>query len=416
MGIRSLLVNVFGSRALSLLDESNLFFNPVISENQTVIIIGRITTALFIILCLVAILYNLFRRKFQLPLQGILLTVAGLFLYVPVIITSLVNDNSGFSYKLFFFPLFIITAYLLPRFDIRKKIQILLPIFSLFIFSSLLSLLIDPSWAASSYTEGWIGLPIRLCGTSSHPNGLGNIGLTLLILSRFDNKKSFWNYLNIVAAIIVIILAQSKAVWITIAIWALFEWIAKRIHYNRHPITKTLATGLFFIICIATYIFLFQKDLIYSLLGINITLTGRIDVWQITINTWLENPILGYGPNIWDYYFRQGYGFFWAGQAHNQFLQTLGESGIFGIVALFFYCYVVIKLGSKYADVSNFASFGIVIAILTRSLFETPLRNYSLDESFLVHAIFFVILLNSEPFLGKRNIVKIPVESDPTTT
>lgn len=402
IGIRILLVNTLGPRNFTLLDNTDLFLNPLITENQIEISTGRIFTALFLMFCISAIIISLLRRKFKFPLQGMLLTIAGLLLYAPAIISSLVSDHGGFSYKLFFFPLFMITAYLLPRFNPSQKIKIILPILSLFIFSSLLVILFDSNWAVLSYSESWLGIPIRLYGTSSHPNGLGNIGLSLIILARISPKKNFWHYLNIFAAIIIIILAQSKAVWITIIVWLLLEWIIRKNKLNQNLIARNTALVFLIMLCIITYMLLFQKELIYSITSLNVSLTGRIDVWQITVKTWLENPIFGYGPNIWDYFFRQGYGFVWAGQAHNQFLQTLGESGLVGIATLIFYFIVVIILGSKYSTITNFSSYGIVIAFLTRSLFETPLRNYNLDEGFLVHALFFVILINCN-LLKKRD-------------
>jgi exopolysaccharide production protein ExoQ len=402
IGIRTLLVNIFEQRTFSFFSTSDVNLFPFPVESDSVILIGRITTILFILLCAICIFIGLINRKFQLPIQGLEITCAGLLLYIPVIVSSLVSENGGFSYKLFFFPLFIIAAYLSPRFNPIQKIEKILPILLLFLYSSLFAMLINANWAWSSYTDSWIGLPIRLYGTSSHPNGLAGIALVCIILSRLQTKHTFWFYLNNTIAILIIVLSQSKSVWITIIIWLFLEWLIKNFSTHRQFIVRFAITIVILFLIIATYILIFQKNIIFELFDLNITLNGRVNIWQITIDTWLNNPIFGYGPNLWNLTFRQGYGYLWAGQAHNQFLQTLGESGLFGICALLVYFVVITKVGSKFAFASFFSTFGIVIALVIRSFFESPFSIYNIDESFLIHAVFFVILLNSE-FLNISN-------------
>jgi exopolysaccharide production protein ExoQ len=154
-----------------------------------------------------------------------------------------------------------------------------------------------------------------------------------------------------------------------------------------------------------TYLLVFHKDFF---IGLNLTLTGRIFVWQVSFETWLKNPIFGYGPNFWDTHFRQDYGYLWAGQAHNQFLQTLGESGILGFGGLLFFFITIIRVGSRSANNTNFASYGIIVALIIRSFFESPLSTYSLDQSFLVLALFWIILINSQQdFMFSKKITSL---------
>lgn len=393
MGIGTLLINIFEPRTFIFLDNTNLY------TNQLVTIIGRITTALFLIACTIGIVYGLFRRKHSLPSQGILITVAGLFLYSSIILSALVSENGGFTYKLFFFPLFIITAYLSPRFNPIQNISKILPILLVFIYTSLIAIFLNPTWAYSSYSDSWIGIPIRLYGTSNHPNGLGYIALSYLILARLVSKKSLWFYINIIVAIITIILTQSKTIWLALIIWLILEWIIKNVSTHRLITSRMLISAILLFFFITLYLLLFKQDLLEHIFGSNISLTGRTYVWEITLKTWLKHPIFGYGPNLWNINFRQKYALFWAGQAHNQFMQTLGESGLIGVGALLFYLFTIIKLSSKLNNVTNFASLGIVITILIRSFFETPLNNTNIDEGFFIHAIFFVILINSESLL-----------------
>lgn len=392
IGISTTLNNIFTQRSINVYESFDIYLS-VVSDNQAVVIIGRITTALFLLICISGIIVGLIRRNFQLPKQGFLLTIAGLLLFLPVVISSIFSKNGGFSYKLLFFPLLVITAYIGPRYKLERIYELISPVLIIIIYSSLLSILIDPAWAFSSYSQSWIGIPIRLYGTANHPNSLGYIALAYLILERLTNKRSFWFYLNLFAAIITIILAQSKSVWVSIFVWIILEWFIKNIIPKKQKATRSLIALLIVFLFAATFFFIFQKEFLNNY---NFTLTGRINVWLITFETWLANPLFGYGPKIWDISFRQTYGYLWAGQSHNQFLQTLGESGIIGLGCLLYYYSVIIKFGSRYANMTNFSTFAIIIAIIIRSFFEAPFCNYNLDSGFLVHAIFFIIILNSE--------------------
>jgi exopolysaccharide production protein ExoQ len=398
VGIGNILINIFGQRSFGILESLDIFDYSFITNNQTIVLIGHITILAFIIGCFFVSFFGIISRNFKFPKEGLLLTFSGILLYIPVVISSLISENGGFSYRLLLFPLFIVSVYLGPRFDLSKNVKYFLAILLLIIFTSLLSILFDSSWALSNYSESWIGLPFRLYGTSSHPNSLGNIALAYLIIVRLYKKRNFWYYINMMGAIITFILAQSKSAWVALLVWWFLEWFIKKVSLNKQKSSQFIALIIAIGAIVATYFFVFQKDILSSY---NFTLTGRINVWQISFDTWIKNPIFGYGPNIWDTSFRESYGFLWAGQSHNQFLQTLGESGILGFTSLIVYLIVLIKIGSRYAKVTNFASFGIIVALLVRSFFEVPFHNYGLDESFLVHALFYIILFNSANFFKK---------------
>jgi O-antigen ligase len=399
LGARSLLISFFSEREL-ILSNSDLFIEAVITENEPVRIIGQITTSLFLLIGVVGIMIGIsYWRRNKLPYRGSLITVASLFLYTPVILSSIISGNGGFSYKLLFLPLFVIAAYLYPHLDLIRAVKNILPILLMFIYVSLLAMLLDPTWAYSSYSESWISLPIRLYGASNHPNGLGYIALSYLILARLNRKKSIWTYANYVAIYIVLILSQSKTTWIALVIWIVLEWIIKNVSIRRQLISRMLTTFVAVALLTMTYFLLFKQDFISSMINFDMTITGRINVWKITWDIWLKNPIFGYGPNLWDPSFRQQFHYLWAGHAHNQVLQTLGESGLIGILGLLFYLLVLIYLSSRYIDATNFASLGFVIMTLVRSFSETPLSIYDLNMSFLIQAMIFMIFVHAESLL-----------------
>jgi len=370
-----------------------------VTENALLVSIGQFGTSFFWLACLIGIVFGVYHWRLNLPRRGVLITMAGLFLYVPVVLSSFVSENGGFSYKLFFFPLLIITVYLSPRFDLIQGVKKISPLFLGFIYASLISIFLNPTWAYSIYSDSLIGIPIRLFGVAEHPNSLGYLALFYLVLARLSTKKTFWWYVHQIAAMIVLILAQSKTAWAALIFWLILEWLIKNASMSRQGTARVLSAALVFALLAAMYLLLYQQDFMSSVTNYNITLTGRTSVWRITLDTWLQDPILGHGPTLWNLDFRQQYYISWAGQAHNQFLHTLGESGLIGVFGLLFYFLVLIYLGSRYVDVTNFSSLGLVIIILVRSFTESPFRNYYLDGSFLFHAILFIVLVHSESLL-----------------
>ncbi|WP_406811570.1 O-antigen ligase family protein, partial [Klebsiella aerogenes] len=58
------------------------------------------------------------------------------------------------------------------------------------------------------------------------------------------------------------------------------------------------------------------------------TLSGRVSIWFEVIKDWQNNPIFGYGPDYLDVEHRLRLGMLFAFHAHNQFIQTLGQSGL----------------------------------------------------------------------------------------
>lgn len=395
IGFGSLFINIFNTRNF-ILTNPDLYLETLVTNNKSVERIGQITVSLFLLACLLGIGIGLYYWKRNLPRRGGWVTIAGLFLYTPIILSSLVSGNGGFSYKLFFFPLFMITVYLSPHFNLYREIKKILPILLVYIYTSLIAIFLNPTWAYSNYLNSWVGIPIRLYGAASHPNGIGYLALSYLILVRLNRKKSVWYYVHAIAGVITLILSQSKTTWIALIIWIILELIIKKVSIRRQITSRMLSITLTVILIIVAFVLLFEKSFLGSFFNFDLSLTGRTNVWQITLDTWLKNPIFGYGPNLWNLGFRQQYNFLWAGHAHNQFLQTLGESGLVGVFGLLCYLLVFIYFSSRFVNVTNFASLGFFVITLVRSFTETPLSNYDLNTSFLIHAIIFVMLVHIE--------------------
>ena len=78
--------------------------------------------------------------------------------------------------------------------------------------------------------------------------------------------------------------------------------------------------------------------------------SGRTDVWDLTLREWHSSPLVGYGPSLWSPGYRSSHGFSalsWVGQAHNQFVEALGQTGLIGFIALVLFVSAAFAVGWK---------------------------------------------------------------------
>jgi O-antigen ligase len=154
------------------------------------------------------------------------------------------------------------------------------------------------------------------------------------------------------------------------------------------------------ILVFGTVLYLGGGDALFRGIGISNAsgdlTSGRTHYWAIAIKVFLEHPILGTGYDS----FGAAYTKFdtWNGtlrvdQAHNEYLQTLADSGLVGFACIAAFIYLLFKkgLGTISAVGSSFrrnAAVGALagcFGILIHSFFDFPLRTPS-------NAFFFLLL------------------------
>jgi len=127
------------------------------------------------------------------------------------------------------------------------------------------------------------------------------------------------------------------------------------------------------------------------------TLTGRTEVWAVTLQLWRANPLFGYGPGLWSGVMRLRYARImgWlVPHAHNQLLQTLGEAGLIGAAGLIAHVGALVTVGVRESRVTHGASLALVLALLLRGITEVPMRTGTgPDSSFLLHMLTFGALV-----------------------
>lgn len=134
--------------------------------------------------------------------------------------------------------------------------------------------------------------------------------------------------------------------------------------------------------------------------------TGRLHFWSTTLEIIRDNPILGTGLNSYGMIFTKydtWNGVYRLEHAHNDYLQTLSDSGIIGFILLLMFVFLLFKQGLQTIRTSHdrfrrgtaMGALAGCFGILVHSLFDFPLRTNANSLFFLVLT---VIAVNSIGF------------------
>lgn len=331
------------------------------------------------------------------PDTAVFVTVAMLFFYVGTYVFQLVGaETKTFSLKLFYSPLVLLAALLLRDIDIEVftrhlKLALLIPV-----FGSLLAMGVAPDFALHRPSPGLIpGIDFRLFGITPHPNALGQIGLLAIFLEYVHPYRNRWaKWAVVLGALAVLVLAQSKTVWL--AALAVSMLVVLPIEVERRLRAGPLWQMRGLVVAFVFLALAFAVAFVVALGGDKIaaffeehqdllTATGRTSIWDITLRTWLQNPLFGYGPDLWSIPFRIKHGMLHVGQAHNQFMQTLGEAGLLGMGLLLAYLYALGAPALRYNRAARGLTLSLFILVLFRCMSEAPFRGGLLNWDFLVH-------------------------------
>lgn len=248
---------------------------------------------------------------------------------------------------------------------------------------SLLCIFIAPEIVLLNDYDSFIpGMKSRLFGLSDHANGIGIVAATALIIefSAFVRRRP--SVIVVSLHLAVLILSQSKTAWLAlfaILLVVRWDWITS----SNFATDQWRRKGWVLVSAIAATVVL-------SILGIIassstaferaleaksvFSLTGRVRIWEITLAEFVNSPLFGYGPSIWDPMYRIAHGIPTAGQAHNQFIHILGQAGIFGLLSMLVYLAVLCRLALRARAIDGGLTLALLLLILIRCITESPLR------------------------------------------
>lgn len=368
-------------------------------------LVGVFITLSTLFLSTIAIFFGLLTfNRTRLPATG--LWLGSIALAIAPLLSSYLGIVPNPSLQTIAVPAIFTSAFLLPRVSPAWFITQAKRVLLLYAYGSLCAALVIPQFAVDEpYTGGLIPfLQFRLHGLAPHANSLGVMMILYLALDRYGQphrrSHSLRASLHLVVVMVTLLLAQSKTNWIILL--ALF------IVY--HAYRALVARSLFSHATVMVVILLSTVFLGYlaynpgTVQGLSVlfeekdisTLTGRTGIWSYTVQIWRENPLFGYGTEFLGKRMRVEYAvlYGWAPpHAHNQWYQTLGESGILGILTLNGYLIVMAYYGMKYCRPSNALTLMLLILVLIRSFTDVPFRTILADGNLFLHLLIFSSIL-----------------------
>jgi O-antigen ligase len=294
-------------------------------------------------------------------------------------------------------PIVFLTVYVLPPISLDAFATQVKRLIIFYTYGSLAAAVVAPERVLeSAYTAGWIpGFGYRMHGLGLHANGIAPFMVVYFLLRWFYPGRTRGVTIHDLFAGLLLVLAQSKMALATlglVSLLALAELGRLRLSWARWPVIA-------FTVLLAVFMTAMGAGLLTELLPTSsdsntVTLTGRSQVWRETMYLWEQNPWFGYGPGLWDAQMQGRYQTVlgWAPpQAHSQFFQTLGESGLVGIGGLIIYLTTLtasaLWLGARYTAAPCF-----VILLIARGITEPTLEG-NLDGTFVVHFWAFTFLV-----------------------
>lgn len=417
----------FGIAAGSLLSNRNLAFAGLdlnmVSDGVSAGAgwILRLISALVMGFCLARILGEVARHGRAEPIggSGLMLSYA-MFFAANSVLNSAFGSEPAFSHNLVYPAIIMYAAFAARREGIEAVVSSAKASLLALMIASLAAAIVVPSIAVQPDYKGWIaGLGFRLWGVGSNANSIAPLALVYLLLEYLQPyRMRLFRVAAIAAAVAVFALAQSKTTWgAALFVTGILAWYRREGVRERaiglpfgFAIAMTLS-AILLILLVLDVGYLWDR-LMASRVGTDVlSLSGRSELWQVAIGEWTRNPLFGYGSTMWDAEYRQRIGLSFAFSAHNQFLQSLGGAGLFGLLGVFAYLWVLGNYALRAADATKGATAAILALILLRCITEAPVTtNTVLNGDFLVHLLLFqlVLALGSRRYQPKQSASTAP--------
>jgi len=290
------------------------------------------------------------------------------------------------------------------RYPFRSVLRMLGTALAIVIIASLGAVLLFPEW-------GVMGPPLSGAwqGVLFHKIPLGRTSILALLVfwilnqNKMGLKRALWFVLKLAALVNLVGSRSATAILIALilaAFWLLLQGMALLPRLLRLAL---LSLGLA-VAFPALFILPDYLESILGLLGKDLTLTGRVLLWNLLIPLAMEKPLLGYG-----------YGAFWGTEpsltimallrwtpnhAHNGYLDLWLEIGLVGVLIAFALLLITLirtgqrALQTRNAGVWRFA-FLFTVLLLFYNISEALLMEVNLGRGFYWVIFSYVYFLST---------------------
>lgn len=371
----------------------------------------RIVTAIAVGVSAVIIVSRLFSRSRSAPADWTLFYAFLAYFISTYIVSGFFGTEPTLKHSALY-PLVIVTA----MFFVSGREPDVLARYSrnaffVFIVLSLVLLAIYPQLVRQDGYQALLpGIDFRFWGLASHANNMGPLSLFFLLLLRLLPYRS--RLLTAIAALLAIVamlLAQSKTTWIAAAciglaltIRAAYRILKAGEEPGQGSFAKVLTLGGL-VVMIGTLLVALvsgavNPGVVSGWIPIDESggfLTGRDRIWDITLRHWQDNPLFGYGPELWNVEFSRKWGYLGiASNAHNQIVDVLGGSGVFGLFFFLGYFFLLLRYASVLSDSTRGVSIAFVVFLSVRSVSEVPLKLANITTTdFIMHVVVLGIFM-----------------------
>lgn len=346
------------------------------------------------------------------PTRGQTMAIALVLFVSAWLISSVVGTKPDFKHGAIYPLLALAAVYVQPTLDLRIILNHVKALVLAILVLSVAAAVVTPDAVVQKNYAGFIpGLSFRFHGLTTHANSLGPLALVYLLVEYLQPSRLVVRLVGVPLAFGTLIAAQSKTAWIAAMMAGLVLYLYRLDSEGRQP--TTAARGSFalwsgvvvlIIVPVAASVVLLTADPVGALERFIspradelTSFTGRNRIWQITYDTWMENPLFGYGPGLWDPEFRMSLGLSNIGHAHNQFMQSLGDSGILGVTFLVIFLLSLVYFAFRHGVATRGVSVALVLTLLVRCLTEAPIRPTTfLEPGFLTYFLVFLLLTQYE--------------------
>jgi hypothetical protein len=323
--------------------------------------------------------------------------VLALYYFLDILTGATVAGVPSFNHKPLYLPIVLGALISLQHVEFPRLIGHLKLILAVVMVMNLVAAAAFPDFALLRPYAGQVpGINFRLFGVTAHANTLGPIALMLLLLELYFPSRPLFRWPILVLALANFVLAQSKTAWLTVFVVLVVAYLP-----HRFVALQTRAGGYASAIKLILILVTSLIGALFVLMNVDIdrlfsaevlSLTGRTAIWADTLAEFVRYPLFGYGPDLWGVEYRMRMGNMAAGQAHNQFIQTLGQSGLVGFILLLTYLGVLLRLALHSSSASRGFSLALYVLILVRCITEAPLRGVVNDWPFFIHATLLIVL------------------------
>lgn len=367
--------------------------NRWIARSATIIVLIIATGIIIIVL-----------TSYKVPKWRLPLFRSAVFLGTSYALSSAFGLSPYFSLAHTASILLLIAIIVMPQIRINRFITDLKKVLWLYIIGSAFVAFLIPSWSLEyPYLQAYVtGFYWRLHGLAVHAIQLSTFCWLFLLLELVQPTRELLSRcFKVSLSIIVMILTQSKTMIMLLFLGMLA--IKKSDKLNRlQPI------ALLFVIFVPLSFTLLINDFwdqqIPSILPLSTsslsitTLTGRTLIWEVVVTIFKQNPILGYGPHLWDPEMTLQWADYlkWTpSQSHNQYIQVLGESGILGLISFLMYGAMLIYHAWKARNVGKGIGFIASLSWFVRGVTEAWFRGATADGNLFIHSMILALVILS---------------------